>query len=278
MALRNQPYLPLYVQDFLTDEKLIECSAQATGVYIRIMCVMHKSEKYGTILLKQKDKQNPKQVLNFAYKLAKFLPYQTDVITGGLQELLDAEVLKIDGDYLVQKRMVKDNEISEIRAKAGSKGGKNSRQKERNFASTFAKAKSQAKHQANSENEIEYENEIVNDKEKGVKGEKQKLQKVELPFSSDNFKDAWQDWKEYKRKEHKFRFAAEKSEKASLTSLFNLAHGNEQSAIKIIHKSIANGWKGFYELTQNGKSNEPISKIEQLQGTFERVSEMLKTS
>ena len=58
MALRNQPYFPLYVQDFMTDEKLNECSAKANGIYIRLMCIMHKSEEYGTILLKQKYKQN----------------------------------------------------------------------------------------------------------------------------------------------------------------------------------------------------------------------------
>jgi hypothetical protein len=66
MALRDQPYIPLYIQDFLTDEKLIECSAQATGVYVRLMCIMHKSEDYGKILLRQKDKQKPKQIENFA--------------------------------------------------------------------------------------------------------------------------------------------------------------------------------------------------------------------
>lgn len=32
MALRDQPYLPLYVQDFLTDEKLRECSYEAEFV------------------------------------------------------------------------------------------------------------------------------------------------------------------------------------------------------------------------------------------------------
>ena len=47
MALRDQPYIPLYVQDFMTDEKLNECSAATTEVYIRLMCVMHKSEKIG---------------------------------------------------------------------------------------------------------------------------------------------------------------------------------------------------------------------------------------
>ena len=44
MALREQPYLPLYVQDFLTDEKLNECSAESTGVYIRLMCIMDKAQ------------------------------------------------------------------------------------------------------------------------------------------------------------------------------------------------------------------------------------------
>ncbi|MFA5407989.1 MAG: hypothetical protein WC343_04380, partial [Bacilli bacterium] len=96
MALRNQPYLPLYVQDFLTDEKLAECSAESTGVYIRLMCLMHKSEEYGIILLKQKDKQNSKQINNFAYKLAKQMPYSTEVIEQSLSELLEENVLILD--------------------------------------------------------------------------------------------------------------------------------------------------------------------------------------
>ncbi len=54
MALRNQPYLPLFVQDYLTDEKLNECSAQSQGVYIKIMCLMHKSETYGKNFAKAK--------------------------------------------------------------------------------------------------------------------------------------------------------------------------------------------------------------------------------
>ena len=150
MALRNQPYLPLYVQDFLTDEKLIECSALATGVYIKTMCVLHKSETYGTLLLKQKDKQNDKQIINFASKLAKFLPWDLLTIISGLEELLNEEVLVIDGDLLSQKRMIKDGNISDKRASAGSKGGKKTLGKGDDFA--------QAKFQANSEDEDEVEN------------------------------------------------------------------------------------------------------------------------
>jgi hypothetical protein len=123
MALRDQPYLPLYVQDYLTDEKLNLCSPAAQGVYIKIMCIFHKSEEYGGILLKQKDKQNSSTYLNFAYKLSKLIPFQIDIIAGAITELLDEKVLILDGDFLYQKRMVKDNDISIKRSKSGKKGG-----------------------------------------------------------------------------------------------------------------------------------------------------------
>ena len=155
MALRNQPYLPLYIQDFMTDEKLAECSAQATGVYIRIMCLMHKSETYGKVLLKQKHKQTDKQIKNFALMVARNLPYTSDVVLLGLEELLLEGVLQIEGDYLVQKRMVKDNDISEKRSVSGKLGGEKTKLKTNKFA--------QAKVQANTEYEIEYENEIENE-------------------------------------------------------------------------------------------------------------------
>lgn len=142
MALRNQPYIPLYVQDFMTDEKLIECSASATGVYIRLMCIMHKSEEYGKILLKQKDKQKISMTENFALKVSKQMPYSIEEIASSIQELINENVIHIEGDYLVQRRMVKDNDISNKRSKAGKKGGDNN---------PFA----QAKTQANSENENE---------------------------------------------------------------------------------------------------------------------------
>lgn len=145
MALRDQPYLPLYIQDFLTDEKLIECSAQSTGVYVRLMCIMHKSEDYGKILLKQKDKQKGKQTENFALKLAKQMPYSEQVVFDSIVELLNEDVLYIEGDYLCQKRMIHDNELSQTRAKAGKKGG--------DFAQAKVKAKQEAK--------TEYENEVI---------------------------------------------------------------------------------------------------------------------
>lgn len=175
MALRNQPYFPLYVQDFMTDEKLNECSAKANGIYIRLMCIMHKSEEYGTILLKQKYKQNEsksenlleqksKQVSEFASQLSKNMPFSVQEIAEGLTELLEEKVVHIEGDKLIQKRMQKDGIISDKRSSAGSKGGKKSseRKQNENFAADFAQAKPEAKTKQNTENEIEIESEIEN--------------------------------------------------------------------------------------------------------------------
>ena len=144
MALRDQPYLPLYVQDFLTDEKLRECSAESVGVYIMTICVLHKSTEYGTILLMQKDKQNKELIRCFATKLSRHLPFDTQTIERSLQELIDNSVLILDGDKLLQLRMVQDNNLSLKRAESGKK-----RWNKGNFAN--------AKPQASAENESENE-------------------------------------------------------------------------------------------------------------------------
>ena len=159
MALRNSPYLPLYVQDFMTDEKLADCSASANGVYIRLMCILHKSDHYGKILLKQKYKQNENMCLNFATMLVRQMPYSMSEIHDGLEELLENKVIEIDGDYLFQKRMVKDGELSEKRAVAGQKGGK----KAYGFCLSKTQSKSINKFEANSENENENDIDIDND-------------------------------------------------------------------------------------------------------------------
>ncbi|MDF2984922.1 MAG: hypothetical protein K0R50_432 [Eubacterium sp.] len=167
MALRDQPYLPLYVQDYLTDEKLNACCAATQGVYIKIMCILHKSDKYGKLLLKQKDKQNESKIKNFAYKLTKLLPFTNEEIESALTELIEECVMIIEGDTLFQKRMVKDGELSEKRALAAScSGSKKSKIGANDIAKDLAK----------SEQNTEYENEIEDDIENDIESEKENLQ------------------------------------------------------------------------------------------------------
>ena len=204
MALRNQPYLPLYVQDFMTDEKLNECSPAANGIYIRLMCILHKSETYGQILLKQKYKQNEskienllkqnckqnikqniKQIYFFAYQLEKNMPFSVEEIASGLEELIRENVVQIEEDVLFQKRMVKDGILSDKRSSAGSKGGKKRICLSKNEEICLSKTSS--KIQANSENEIEYENEneIENINSNNLENEEKEISKKIDPYCSE---------------------------------------------------------------------------------------------
>ncbi len=56
------------------------------------MCILHKSQTYGVILLKQKDKRTGKQISDFALKLVKQMPYDVPTIERSLAELLEEDV------------------------------------------------------------------------------------------------------------------------------------------------------------------------------------------
>jgi hypothetical protein len=158
MALTNQPYIPLYVKDWMTNGKLKMCSTSAHGLMINVMCIMHKEDEYGTLLLKQNFKQSSDVCLDFASYLARLLPFDRSEIFIALQELLKEGVLVLEGEKLISERMVKDHQLSLTRAKSGSKGGKKTQDRVTHFASDFAQAKSQA----NTANENEIANEIEN--------------------------------------------------------------------------------------------------------------------
>lgn len=154
MALTNQPYLPLYIQDWLTNTKLKQCLLGAHGLMINVMCLMHKEDTYGKLLLRQKFKQTDKPQKNFALMLAKLLPFDLHEIEKYLAELIDEKILIIHDDLLICKRMVKDAELSAVRSLNGKKGGETTKKKVLNPTTDFA----QAKHQANTEYENEYTN------------------------------------------------------------------------------------------------------------------------
>lgn len=151
VALRDQPYIPLYVLDFLSDEKLRECSAESVGVYIMLMCVLHKQKKYGAISLSHKDVKSQDPISNFAVKLALHIPFDPETIERSLRELIDRDVIQLEGDRLWQKRMLKDGQISEARASAGKKGAaaRYAPKEENDGESDFAMAKPMANDIAN---------------------------------------------------------------------------------------------------------------------------------
>lgn len=122
MALRDQPYLPLYVKDVLSDEKLAMCSPEAHGVYFLLLCILHKQKVYGKILPRQNGWQKNEFAKCFAKILAKQMPFDLPIIERSLIELAEEGVIILTGKELSQKRMVKDGELSLTRSINGKKG------------------------------------------------------------------------------------------------------------------------------------------------------------
>ena len=78
-------------------------------------------------------------------------------------------------------------------------------------------------------------------------------EEIELPFVSEFFAEIWKAWKDYKKKEFKFTYKTNQSELAALSELTKLSNGQEDIAIKIINQSMANGWKGLFNLKEDAK-------------------------
>lgn len=191
-ALRKLPYIPLYVQDFTSDEKLTGCSASAVGVYIFLLCFLHKSETYGKLILRTKDlltdeetyeikkqiesktkSKTKSKIIAFAKRLQRNMPFELYEIATGLTELEEERVITVEGIELYQKRMIRDGEISEKRSSNGALGGRPTKAYEPSKSKTKSKveSKNESKNKANTEYENEYENNNIIDSEERDAGE-----------------------------------------------------------------------------------------------------------
>lgn len=284
MALSNQPYLPLYVDDWMNNTRLKMCSPAAHGMMVTIMCLLHKEQEYGKMLLRQKFRQKENTIQNFAEQVARLSAFDSTEVIGPLTELVTEGVLKINGDVLFSERMVNDNGLSQKRALAGKNGGKATnnkiktttpaKPKEKEFATanTSANTTANAVNGVGTENGVENENETA--PEKVSSGGKTAAL---LPWPSAAFAEAWQQWKAYRRKEHSFRYRSTESEQAALMELSALATTGEPQAIAIIRQSMGKGWKGFFELKQHDATPTKAGSRVQYSDDFRRkIAERLQ--
>lgn len=264
MARRNQPYLPLYVDDFTSDEKLRLCSPATVGVYIHLMCLMHKSERYGVVSLNQMFKQSTEQIFCFANQLSKYMPFSVAEIAPALKQLLDTDVIQMRGEILSQRRMVKDGELSETRAHAGKSGGTKTQSKKPKLDSQFAKAKEQSNTGLELDMELKVESGI--EKEKEVKEKKPKLELI-FPFDSENFMRVW----EVLKTQPKWKKKTPEALQAALKQISEFSNRQESIAIKIMEASIAGGWQGVFEYKQNNGQQKTTGNSSQLDVATEAI-------
>ena len=101
--------------------------------------------------------------------------------------------------------------------------------------------------------------------------------KVVLPFQTEAFEAAWNEWKEYKRTDHRFKYKTAQSEQRALMKLQN-THGTETEAIDAIHTAIANGWKGLvFGKPTNGRTNARRAQNLESEVNREKLAEFART-
>ena len=78
---------------------------------------------------------------------------------------------------------------------------------------------------------------------------------VVLPYETEKFREAWTEWLEYQRTDHRFKYKTAQSEQRALMKLQN-EYTDQNEAIDAIHRAIANGWKGLvFKQSKNGRAN-----------------------
>lgn len=104
-----------------------------------------------------------------------------------------------------------------------------------------------------------------------------KVFNVVLPFQSEKFEAAWNEWKEYKQTDHRFKYKSPKTEQRALIKLQN-EHTDESDAIDAIHTAIANGWKGLvFNSPKGGRANNRRANNLERDVNREKLAEFART-
>lgn len=103
---------------------------------------------------------------------------------------------------------------------------------------------------------------------------------VTLPYPSAEFAAQWLHWKNYLQKKYRFNYQCPESEQAALAQLNTLAQGQQTTATAILHQSMAQGWKGLFELkTQSNAGKPPAgkSKVNYSDGFKQKIAARLQS-
>ncbi|CAB4126225.1 hypothetical protein UFOVP153_23 [uncultured Caudovirales phage] len=204
------------------------------GKYITILCLMHQQGR-----LKE-------ETIRF--------------VVGSVSVNLKSKfIIDSEGNWFNERlelEIEKRQKFSESRRENGKKGGR----KPIGNPSAYPSDKPLGKPKNNHTEDV---NENVNEDEE---------LKIQMPFTSSAFLQIWEQWKEYKWKEHKFKYKTSQSVQAALMDLSKKANGNEMTAIEIIGQSMANAWKGFFELknNNNGKAKTTVDLRTAVQAEFDK--------
>jgi hypothetical protein len=91
---------------------------------------------------------------------------------------------------------------------------------------------------------------------------------IPLPFNSEQFKQKFLEWRQYRKEKHLAWYKPIGLEKF-FVDLKELARGDEQTAIGILEQSMRKGWQGVFSLKNDYQNGAKQSTFEQAGRTIE---------
>ena len=217
--MKDLPYFKFYPSEWLTGEICLE-SFEAQGKYLALCCVYWS--KQGQITEEQARRR----------------------VGAEIDLFIEIGVLKIDGANV--KISFLDEQLQE-RNKLCKQNAANVKKR---YSKTPASQEIPTGVEIRSTDTSTVVYNIEEKREEESRKEKKREEKkITLPYQEESFANAWMDWKEYKKKEHRFSYKSEESELATLKKLSSectARGGGAEMAIEAIYYYIAGGWKGIY--------------------------------
>lgn len=112
----SQPFMKFYPQDWRADEKLRMCSLGARGLWLEMLALMHRSERYGLLLISGHVPTDA--------QLAVQVGAPPNEVSALLEELDSAGVFsRAASGAIYSRRMKRDEKKAKIARKNGREGG-----------------------------------------------------------------------------------------------------------------------------------------------------------
>jgi hypothetical protein len=224
---KDLPYYKFEPAQWLTGDIVYE-SFEVQGLFINI-CALYW-QRDGELTIEDIEKR-----------------YKKPAALESLTDYLKIKKGKICIKFL-DEQLVERGHVSTVNSANGKKGGR-----PKSAQTLIKKPKKPNANRTLTEPEANESNKEKRREEKNKKREEE----IIFPFDSEEFKNWWAMWIRYKKEEHQDEYKSNLTQQAALKKLSGLAAGDENIAIKIIEQSIAEGWKGLFELkiSKNGTKN-----------------------
>ena len=240
-------------QDYEGDDALRVCSLAAQGLWMRMLCAMHKGTPYGHLTVNGR----PATVR----QIAAIASAPEKEVAKLLAELAEAGVYSVDGDdVMFCRRMVRDKAAREKFSAYGKTGGNPALKAEDNPTDNGGGNPGgltpPLKHQE-AEAEAEAEKTPPTPRSGG--------RALAAEFLPDWLPvDSWADWCQFRRG----KTWTPKAVELSIQNLEKLRHeGHDPRAV--IEQSIANGWRGLFAIKRDQR-REPVSRTAWVYEDIER--------